>query len=325
MASEHKKTYLYLWLLLAVALAVVCAFSFFDSLKIGEWEPQKGTFADVILADEPPGYSPQKALEMEEEKKLASQQYERKVVAETDTTVRSVLIFGDSMTILVANRMAAYGEKNGYKVVSVTWDGSSILSWSACDTLDNFIARYHPDFIMVTLGSNELFLKNFDLRKPHVEKLVAKMRNIPFVWIGPPNWKEDVGFNAMMRKTLPQGTFYDSNPLDLPRGKDHIHPTPSGGITWTDSIMSWMPYSPHPIPSVKPDPGVRTRMHTAHYYKANGGKGKAAASEATVASEPSAEEVAVQQSTPEPAVAAPAPAPAPAETHSAPEQPATPE
>lgn len=266
--KDYRKTYLWLWLLLAVGLAVVCCISFYDNLKIGDYEVSKGTFADVILAPE--------RQESSDEDAYASQEpvYEQpKVLAETDTTVKSVLIFGDSMTILVANRLAAYGEKNGYEVASVTWDGSSSVSWSGCDTLENYIDLYKPDFIVVTLGSNELFLKNFDLRKPYVEKLVDKIGDIPFVWIGPPNWKEDVGFNDMMRKALPPGTYFDSNGLDLPRGKDHIHPTPKGGIAWTDSIMRWMAFTPHPIPAVVPDPGVGTRTHHSHYFKA-GGKGK---------------------------------------------------
>lgn len=267
MAKNYKQTYLFLWLLLAVALAVVCAISFTEDGKIAGVQLTKGTFPDVILAPE---------LTEEEKAEIAAAekedfQEERVVTADPDTTVKTVLIFGDSMTILVANRLAAYGEKNGYRVASVTWDGSSTVSWSSCDTLDNFIARYHPDFIMVTLGSNELFLKNFDSRRPYVEKIVEKIGNIPFVWISPPNWKEDVGFNAMMRRTLPKGTFYNSNHLDLPRGADHIHPTPKGGIIWTDSIMAWMPFTPHPIPFEKPSPKVGTRAHLSHYFKA--GKG----------------------------------------------------
>lgn len=269
MSKNYKQTYLWLWVLLAVALAVVCAISFTEDARVGNIELTKGTFPDVILAPE----QPETPEAVAAEEAAATAALTRTVIAETDTTVKTVLIFGDSMTVLVANRLAAYGEKNGFRVVSVTWDASSSISWSGCDTLDNFIARYRPDFIMVTLGSNELFLKNFDKRRPYVEKLVEKMAGIPFVWIGPPNWKEDVGFNAMMTSTLPAGTYFDSNNLDLPRGRDHIHPTPQGGITWTDSIMSWMAFTPHPIPSVRPDAGTGTRKHEAFYYKAASGKG----------------------------------------------------
>lgn len=270
--GKYKKTYLYLWLLLSIGLAIVVGISLSDNPKIGNMELTKATFPDVIFAPENKNEEEKSALHdtiISEEEILPSAESSRKVVvADPDTTVETVLIFGDSMTILVANRMAAYGEKNGYQVASVTWDGSSSIAWSSCDTLDRYIERYKPGFIMVTLGSNELFLKNFDKRKPYVEKLVDKFGDIPFVWIGPPNWKEDVGYNAMMESVLPQGTYFDSNGLDLPRGADHIHPTPKGGIIWTDSIMRWMRTTPHPIRAQVPDSSVRTRAHSSHYFKA---------------------------------------------------------
>lgn len=329
--KNYKTTYLYLWLLLAVGLAVVCAISFSEDGKFGVVELTQAPIRDVVLA---PELSEEEKAEMERLRQEEEADFSREVIAETDTTVSRVLIFGDSMTILVANRLAAYGEKNGYKVASVTWDGSSTISWSSCDTLDNFIRKYKPDFIMVTLGSNELFLKNFESRKPYVQKILDKIGNIPFVWISPPNWKEDVGFNLMMRSVLPQGTFYNSNKLDLPRGADHIHPTPRGGVIWTDSIMTWMRYTPHPIPSEKPDASVTTRPHDSHYYRAgkgggggtNGGQGVAPseASEELPAmpgdQQPEAEQPAVapvhEPSVPEPVEqsAPPAPAPEPAPT-----------
>lgn len=276
--KNYKQTYLYLWLLLALALAVVCGISFFDDARFGEIELTQAPFKETILAPEPeaPGETvagdeieiPLDGTAAGTSGAPGGARPAPVITAEPDTTVKTVLIFGDSMTILVANRMAAYGEKNGYRVASVTWDGSSSVAWSSCDTLDNFISRYRPDFIMVTLGSNELFLKYFDKRKPYVEKLVEKIGDIPFVWIGPPNWKEDQGYNAMMESTLPPGTFFCSDGLDLPRGADHIHPTPAGGITWTDSIMRWMATTPHPIPAEMPDSGVKTRKHPTHYFKA---------------------------------------------------------
>lgn len=268
-SPRPQRPFLMLWLLLSVALVVVLLIGFLDDASFGGISLRQGTFKDVILA--PPSDSdelPADSGALAADSVAPGSPEAAPVLAETDTTVKSVLIFGDSMTILVANRMAAYGEKNGYKVTSVTWDSSSSVGWSGCDTLDNFIARVHPDFIMVTLGSNELFLKNFNARKPFVEKLVSKMQGIPFVWIGPPNWKEDKGYNAMMESTLPPGTFFRTEGLELPRSKDNVHPTPRGGVIWTDSIMRWMKFTPHPIPAEVPDSGVTTRSHRSFYYKA---------------------------------------------------------
>ena len=187
--------------------------------------------------------------------------------SQSNGSVRSILIFGDSMTILVANRLAQYGAKNGYKVTSVTWDSSSSVTWSQCDTLDNYIRRANPDLIMIVLGSNELFLRDYNVRKPNIQQMLAKMGNIPYLWISPPNWKEDKGYNEFMTSVLAPGTFYNSNDLDLPRQKDHIHPTTKGGETWTDSIMKWVPKSAHPFPAQVPDEGT-SNQHDLHYYKA---------------------------------------------------------
>lgn len=181
--------------------------------------------------------------------------------------VRNILIFGDSMTILVANRLAQYGAKNGFNVTSITWDSSSTVTWSKCDTLDNFISRNRPDLVMIVLGSNELFLKDYNVRKPNIQQLLAKIGNIPYLWISPPNWKEDKGYNSFMTSVLAPGTFYNSNDLDLPRQKDHIHPTMKGGETWTDSIMKWVPKSAHPFSAQVPDPGTSS-SHDMHYYRA---------------------------------------------------------
>lgn len=261
-----KRPYILLWLLLSVALVIIVTIAFLDSAEFGGIELKQAPYRDVLLAEEQPAEPGEYHIASTDSTDWAV--VGEGVTAEPDTTVKTVLIFGDSMTILVANRMAAYGKQNGYSVSSVTWDSSSSVGWSGCDTLDNYIARVHPDFIMVTLGSNELFLQNFDRRRPYVEKLVEKFGDIPFVWIGPPNWKTDKGFNDMMEKTLPTGTYFRTEGMDLPRGKDNVHPTPRGGVMWTDSIMRWMPKSRHPIPSEVPDSSIGTPRHDYHYLKA---------------------------------------------------------
>lgn len=136
-------------------------------------------------------------------------------------------------------------------VHSVTWDGSSSVAWGDSDKVDNYIKEYKPDFIFVTLGSNEVFLQNFDARAPNVKKLISKFGKIPFVWVGPPIWVENRGFDDMMERTLPKGTYFKTD-MELQRGPDHIHPTPKAGVQWTDSVMRWMRRSPHPIKTVKP-------------------------------------------------------------------------
>lgn len=270
---NYKKTYVYLWLILAVALIIIIVIAFAEDSSVGNISLRQGTYKDVLMAPDPKE-SPETAAGADSTGGAASTSEgvapggDPRPIHTPDTTVKSVLIFGDSMTILIANRLAAYGKQNGYMVNSVTWDSSSSVVWSGCDTLDNFIRRYRPDFIMVTLGSNELFLRDFSKRKPYVEKILAKMGDIPFVWIGPPNWKEDQGYNDMMESTLPPGTFFRSEGIDLPRGKDKIHPTPKGGVIWTDTIMRWIAKSAHPIKAEVPDSSIGNVRHNSTYFRA---------------------------------------------------------
>lgn len=270
--SEKKRlpNFAALWLLVALGLAIIMTISFAEELKIGSHTVKRGTFKETLLADNsmPADAIPLDTLELPEE--------EDPVVLEPDTTVKSLFLFGDSMTILLARRMAAYGEMNGYKVSSVTWDGSSSIGWSGCDTLERYLNKYKPDFIMISLGGNELYLKNFESRLPYIEKLLKKIGDTPFVWIGPPTWKDDQSlFNDMLEQNLPKGTFFRTEGMDLKRGPDHIHPVQSAADIWVDSIMRWMPSTAHPILSEFPDSTIKQHpAFNSHHIPAGGRKKK---------------------------------------------------
>ena len=239
-----------LWLLLAVALAVILAISFDKDGNFGKLSLRQSAIRET-LTREPETEVP---AEVPDTIDGAGE-------AQTDTTVHSVMVFGDSMTILVANRIAYYGAQNGYDVNSVTWYSSSTKVWGECDTLRHFIKAYNPDFIMVTLGANELFINNIADRDKYVKKIMEQIGDIPFVWIGPPNWKPDTGINDMLEKTLPKGTFFLTNGMTLERGSDKMHPTQKAADQWADSIMRWMPDSRHPILSAFPDTVTRKPPH----------------------------------------------------------------
>lgn len=250
--KKKLSPYFALWALLAIALVCFVIVSFREQLSIGSWKMQQGSFKETLLKEPPQAESGADLLVSET----------RKTEEGSDSTVHKLLLIGDSMTILVGNRMAYYGAQNDYDVTSVTWYSSSTQVWGECDTLAYFIKEYDPDFIVVTLGSNELFIRNIDDRSKYVEKLMKTMGDIPFVWIGPPNWKEDTGINDMLERTLPKGTFFKTNGMQLERGGDHVHPTQKAADLWTDSIMRWMPKSRHPILANFPDTVSGTPNHT---------------------------------------------------------------
>lgn len=248
-----------LWLLLTVALVIFVGISLSDDISIGGYTLTKAYFRDTLLAKEEisdtiPTQLPDTTA-IVQEKPL-----------EPDTTVHSVLVFGDSMTHHLAMSIAKYGTKNNYKVTGVTWESSSIPGWSNSDKISKYIRESKPDFIIVSLGSNEMELKHFERRIPEVEKIVEKLDTIPFVWVGPPLWKEDRGVYQMLEKALPSGTlFRTGQDVDIPRGGDHVHPTRHGADLWADTLMSWIRNSRHPILIERPDSGTTTKGHKFIY------------------------------------------------------------
>ncbi len=233
---KKHHAYLGLWLLVSLSIIVVMAVSFLEEPMLFGLEVKQAPFRDVLLAEAEEDTATPDTLPVA-----------KPVVVETDSTPKNILIFGDSMTFLLAQRMAKYGTQNGHTVYGVNWDSSTPQIWAMSDTIAHFIRKYDINYVMVSLGSNELFAKDLDSRAKYVKKIVEKIGDIPFIWVGPPNWKEDNGYNDMLERTLPRGTFFRTGMMQLARRGDHIHPTPDAAVLWVDSIMRWMPKSAHPI------------------------------------------------------------------------------
>lgn len=234
-----KSSYSGLWLIVALSLAAVVAISFADDISIGDWTVRKAPFADNLLATEEKSDSgfPE----------AIDEDIVTNSVVKTDSMPKSIFIFGDSMTLNLALRLAQYAKQNGHSIHAVNWDSSNTKIWAGCDTLLHYIRKYKADYIFVSLGSNELYFKNPESRLPYIKKILAMIDTIPYVWIGPPNWQEDSGINDLLAKTCRPGTFFRTDGMELARKKDHIHPTRAASAVWVDSIMRWMPESAHPI------------------------------------------------------------------------------
>lgn len=242
--SSNKSPYIGLWLLLSLALVGFLCYSFAEGdLTIGNWHAKKAPFKEMLTAIES-----QDSTSVVDSLELANkiEQLARKPV-ETDTCPKSILLIGDSMTLNLAYRLSKYAKQNGHTFHAVNWDSSNTRIWSASDTLTHFIKEYEATFVFISLGSNELYLKNPESRRPDVKKILAMVGDLPYVWIGPPNWKEDFGINDMIASECRPGSFFRSAGIELKRKKDHVHPTRDASALWMDSLMRWMPKSAHPI------------------------------------------------------------------------------
>lgn len=236
-----KNKYIGLWLLLSVAFLVVLLLAFVNDITIGGYTLKKAPFEDALFGKR----ESKKDMEAKADsvRMLAQEGNKQKV----DSAPQTFLIFGDSMTLNLALRLAQYARQNGHKMHAINWDSSSTIVWANSDTLDVYIKKFEPTYIFISLGANELYLNKPEVRKPQIEKIVEKIGDIPFVWIGPPNWKEDTGFNDLLESILPVGCFFRSAGMDFERKADHIHPTRKSSALWMDSVMRWIPKSAHPI------------------------------------------------------------------------------
>lgn len=240
--------------MLTLALCLFLVISFSEGLHIGNYYPEKGRFKQQLLSR---GEEPQELLQTEIQDTVP--EIIKETVISPDTTVRSVLIFGDSMTHNLGMSIAKYGSKNNYKVTSVSWESSSILAWANSDKISQYIAMSKPDFIFISLGSNEVGLKNFEARIPQIKKIIDKIGDIPYIWVGPPLWKKDDGLYPLIEKNIGDGRFFSTGNLELERGPDHVHPTRKGADTWADTLMRWQLKGFHPLLAEKPDSTSSTK------------------------------------------------------------------
>lgn len=175
-------------------------------------------------------------------------------VAVPDSTKLRVMIFGDSMLEWLSKRLCDYAMENNYDLSSVLWYSSSTKLWAETDTLQYFLDCIKPDYILLCLGSNELFVRDLAKREKYIAKIVQQISDKPFVWISPPNWKPDTGINDLIIQAVGIDRYFDSRNLELERASDNAHPTRTAAALWADTIASWLSSSAprNPLPMRRP-------------------------------------------------------------------------
>lgn len=219
-----KWPYARLWALLATAFAVIMLLSTFDDLRIFGHQMAKVKTSPEVSSQA-----------------VRSVAVSEKNVAATDTCKYTLLFVGDSMLEGLSPRLAAYAEENGHSLYTVIWYGSTTEKWGATHKLRAYIEKFKPDYIVVCLGGNELFLRNVERsRAAMVDSIIADIGGLPFVWIGPPNWKPDTGINRLIAGKVGNGHFFLSSNLSLDRASDGAHPTREAAAVWMDSVAVWI-------------------------------------------------------------------------------------
>ncbi len=237
------KNYIKLWAILAIAFIIFFIYSWTGNITIFGHELKTTKLAQSVLIEKDTTNTTDIAAQTEDIK--VAKRFPQPV----DTAKKTILFIGDSMLDGLSPRLAAYAKSSGHTLYSVIWYSSSTEQWGKKHRLTEYIDKLNPNYIFICLGSNELMVKDIkEKRTKYVKSIIQEIDSIPFVWIGPPNWKEDTGINDMLQENLPEGTFFVSNGMKFKRKKDGAHPTAESAVLWMDSIARWMPgHSIHPI------------------------------------------------------------------------------
>lgn len=259
-----KKHYLGIWMLLLTAFVVFFALSVVGNTTLGAFELKTANMYEKLTYVEPV-VSETVASELPEtpEQPLV-------LPPVLDTEPQRILLIGDSMLEGLSPRLAAYAQQNNHKLFTVVWYSSSSKTWATSQNIEKYVEMFKPTYIFISLGANELFIKNIaELREGYVKTVIEKLGDIPYVWIGPPNKQKDTGINDLLKKTVPADKFFLTKGMKFSYFEDQIHPTRASAIEWMDSVVRWMPA--HCKRQIKLDPPtvVKAKPETFLIIKQN--------------------------------------------------------
>lgn len=247
--KQNFENYKGLWYVLATAFVVFTLISAVSPITVFSHEVKSSKIWPTLMADNRKQSA--KTASQSEGKKTTgttSKPAAKKPVA-VDNSPKTILFFGDSMLDGLYPRLAAYATENGHTLYAVIWYSSQTEVWGKSDKLQKYIRDLKPDYIFISLGANELFVKDIaEKREKYVRKIISDIGDIPYVWIGPPNWKPDTGINNLIARLAGPEHFFLTDGMQFKRMKDGSHPTHDEAIRWMDSVVRWMPaHSAHPI------------------------------------------------------------------------------
>lgn len=157
-----------------------------------------------------------------------------------DSSSQKILFIGDSMVESLMHRLNDYALENKHKLYPVIWFSSSTKAYAQSTKFKTYIDKYKPSIILIALSSNELFVRDITERDKYIKKILKQIDTNKFLWIGPPNWKEDTGINDLIQKNIGKERFFLSKHLKFDRISDGAHPTLRSANEWCDKICKWI-------------------------------------------------------------------------------------
>jgi hypothetical protein len=158
-----------------------------------------------------------------------------------DSTQHRVLLIGDSEAGGIKNVLNDYCQSNGHKLVAtVEWASATSLNFAKSDTISKIIKRYHPSFVFVLFGLNEVLAKDYTTRKQLAKSFQKRLNGLPYAWIGPTNWGYDYVVSDAFQAAADSAAFFSSKHLILPKATDGRHPSLPGYRIWMGNVANWL-------------------------------------------------------------------------------------
>ena len=225
-------------IILVTALTILTSYSFWNGkLQVGDVEIKKSGIQTFVMGDTIPVFI----------QPVYTSEYKPRVGI--DSSKQKILLIGDSMLEQFRWRLRDYCKENGHEMASVIWYSSQTEWYGTTDTLAYFIKKEQPTYIILILGANELFVRDIiKIRTPYVHHILEQIGDIPFIWVGPPNWKDATGINEMIINNVGYKRYFPSKDLKYKRYADGAHPKPESAFMWMDSVATFiMNKSRYPI------------------------------------------------------------------------------
>lgn len=156
-----------------------------------------------------------------------------------------VLHIGDSFAGALGLPLGKLLENGGVRSVLQHTDSSYLTDWAWDGKLQQYLYKYNPDLVIITLGANELAIAEPEQREKTVRKIVATIGDRPCVWVAIPLWSDEHnGLLEVIRASSAPCVYYDTNRLfdarRMPRIHDGIHPTKDARRAWAESFFGWL-------------------------------------------------------------------------------------
>ena len=168
-----RNGYTGLWTLLAISFITIVAVSAFDSINVMGFELK--TSGIISRITEPYHGSGCQDESVAVADSMVADTEKISFPVPVDTASQRILLIGDSMLEGLSPRLAAYAKQNGHELYTVIWYSSTSQIWGECDTLSTFIRKFRPTYIMVSLGANELFVRDIERKRDrHVKSILER-------------------------------------------------------------------------------------------------------------------------------------------------------